>query len=338
MTTIVALAARDFIAVGSDSLATTSAALVDPVQVSNKFFDTSGNLAVDAIGKPLLKHVSQFWDFAALRPVNQLPSVTKVFSLEPYPVAALFAGVARIGDVSTKNLIEQFKDTSSFRANPPRTCQELAQMLRDLIKTIYESEITDEQLRPAMEILLAGYSATHRQPEIYRLLFGWDWARKRFQADVNAEVQRGKYNVVFGGQYDVIQRVVNGIDVHSWLNLKTRCREVLEIYRDKVQADLTAHGYPLSVIPPDPNDSELDLFSKKFGGVTGIFADTSDLSEQAGIDFVRFLITTMIKAQEFSSSMPTVGGEIHLAVITKKSGFQWVAKPYLERAGDTPNS
>jgi hypothetical protein len=184
----------------------------------------------------------------------------------------------------------------------------------------------------------AMYSATHRQPEIYRLLFGWDWARKRFQADVNAEVQRGKYNVVFGGQYDVIQRVVNGIDVHSWLNLKTRCREVLEIYRDKVQADLTAHGYPLSVIPPDPNDSELDLFSKKFGGVTGIFADTSDLSEQAGIDFVRFLITTMIKAQEFSSSMPTVGGEIHLAVITKKSGFQWVAKPYLERAGDTPDS
>lgn len=338
MTTIVALAARDFIAVGSDSLATTSAALVDPLQVSNNFFDTAGNLAVDANGKPLLKHASQLWGLASLRPINQLPSVTKVFPLEPYAAAALFAGVARIGDVSTKNVIEQFKDTSSFRAKASYTSQQLAEMLRDFIKTIYESEITDAQLRPAMEVLVAGYSAAHRQPEIYRLLFGWDWARKQFQADVNAEVPRGKYNVVFGGQYDVIQRVVNGIDVHSWLNLKARCREVLEIYRDKIQADLTAHGHPLSVIPPDPNDSELDLFSKKFGGVTGIFADVSDLSEQAGIDFVRFLIMTMIKAQEFSSSMPTVGGEIHLAVITKKSGFQWVTKPYLERARDTPNS
>jgi hypothetical protein len=338
MTTIVALAARDFIAVGADSLATMSAALVDPLQVSSTFFDQSGNLIVDAAGKPILSHASQIWGLASLRPVNQLPSITKVFSLDPHRAAVLFAGIARVGDVSTKNLVEQFKDSLPFKKGRSSSAEQLAEMLRDFVKNIYETEIANPELRPAMEILLAGYSANHRQPEIYRLLFGWDWSKKQFQAEVNPEVARGSYNVVFGGQYDVIQRVVNGIDVHSWLNLKTRCREVLEKYREKVQTDLANHGHPLTVISPDPNDPELDLFSKGFGGVTGIFADVSDLSEQAGIDFVRFLITTMIKAQEFSSSMPTVGGEIHLAVVTKSSGFQWVTKPYLERAGDTPHS
>jgi exosome complex RNA-binding protein Rrp4 len=34
----------------------------------------------------------------------------------------------------------------------------------------------------------------------------------------------------------------------------------------------------------------------------------------------------MIKAQQFSGSIPTVGGDIHIAIITRANGFVWISK------------
>jgi exosome complex RNA-binding protein Rrp4 len=34
----------------------------------------------------------------------------------------------------------------------------------------------------------------------------------------------------------------------------------------------------------------------------------------------------MIKAQQFSGSIPTVGGDIHIGIITKANGFVWISK------------
>jgi hypothetical protein len=338
MTTIVALAARDFIAVGADSLSTTSAWLTDPMRLAGAFFETTGALRLDNDGKPVLTNMSQIWDQASSVPLNQLPSVTKLFAISGKNAAILFAGASRIGDASVKNIVDQYNDRPPVLPHTSYTIEKLAEDIRDFIRGIYDSEIPQANLRPTMEVLLAGYSSGWRQPEIFRMLFRWDLATNTFRADVDPAVARSKYDVVYGGQYDVIQRVVHGIDVSSYVNLKARCDEVLKVYRDKVEADLQNHGHVLSVVAPNPTDPDLDLFSKRFGGITGISANVSDLSEQAGIEFVRFLITTMMKAQEFSSSIPTVGGEIHLAVLTKNSGFQWVNKPYIQRAGDSPNS
>lgn len=338
MTTTISLAARDFIVIGSDSLATTSMELVNPKEIHNAFFDPAGNLKLDAAGNPLLKSADQIWMHAASRPVNQLPSVTKLFSLDPKRCAALFAGVSRIGDVSVKNLVERFKELSGFKKLKDYTIEEIANSLRDFIVSIYDAEIPAPDQRPMMEILLSGYSNSHRQPEIFRILLQWDWNEQKFVSDVKCEVQRGNYDIQFGGQYDVIQRVVVGIDLKAWHNLQFRCGEILNTYKSKIEADLLAHGHQLAILPPDLADPVLGLFSKDFGGVSGIFANVSDLSEKAGIEFVEFLIMTMIKAQEFSSSIPTVGGDIHLGVLTKSSGFRWVAEPYSGRAGNLSHS
>jgi hypothetical protein len=58
----------------------------------------------------------------------------------------------------------------------------------------------------------------------------------------------------------------------------------------------------------------------------GIASDLANFSEQAAIDMVDFLISVMIKAQEFSNALPTVGGEIHIALISKTHGFKWISK------------
>src|SRR5271154_2350624 len=98
MTTIVSLAARDFIVVGCDSLATTSLDLIYPTDLTNEFFDANGNLKLDSNGQPLLKNTNQIWSRAQSMPVDQLPSVVKLYDLEPIRACFLFAGASRIGD------------------------------------------------------------------------------------------------------------------------------------------------------------------------------------------------------------------------------------------------
>jgi hypothetical protein len=212
--------------------------------------------------------------------------------------------------------------------------QMLAERLRDFIVGIYQTEIPQEDKRPSLEILLSGYSKLFRKPEIFRLIFQWDWGQKQFTTDARQQVAMGDYNVVFGGQYDVIQRVVHGIDFPSWLNLQNRCEEVLKNYKAKIEDDLLVHGHNVVVIPPDPNDADLQLNTS---AISGLFANVADLSEKAGIEFVEFLILTMVKAQEFSASIPTVGGDIHLGLLTKNSGFSWIKSPYSARAGNQPH-
>src|SRR4051794_8133030 len=114
MTTTVSLAARDFIVVGSDSLATTSMNFISAAELDSAFFEPSGDLKVDAAGKPLIADVGLVMDLIQSVPVNQLPSVTKLFELEHINGALLFAGIARIGGVSVKNLVAQFKELPAF--------------------------------------------------------------------------------------------------------------------------------------------------------------------------------------------------------------------------------
>ncbi len=326
MTTTVSLAARDFVVVGCDSLATMSLDLVYPNQITSSFFEADGRLKADADGKPLLNDVGQIWELAQSLPVNQLPSVTKLYDLAPFKAALLFAGAARIGETTIRNLVETFKACEEFSKVQDQEVEQLAEALRLFVLEVYSRELPDEHDRPLMEILLSGYSVGHREPEVWRMLFYFDKATGSFVGEGREEIKRKQYDVTFGGQYDVIQRVVNGIDVASYQGINVRVQEVLEEYHQQIEADLRHSGYSGPVPKPDLKDSRFDPFSKNFGNVSRIFSDIGSLSEQAGINFVYFLINVMINAQEFSNSIPTVGGPVHLAILTKNDGFRWISK------------
>src|SRR5579862_2823061 len=122
MTTILSLAARDFIVVGCDSLATTSVPLAHPQQIIAEFFDANGNLKIAPDGSPVLREPAQIWAKANPKPINQLPSVVKLYDLGvsghttlPSPQACLlFAGAAQIGEITIRNLVETFKAHTEF--------------------------------------------------------------------------------------------------------------------------------------------------------------------------------------------------------------------------------
>jgi hypothetical protein len=49
-------------------------------------------------------------------------------------------------------------------------------------------------------------------------------------------------------------------------------------------------------------------------------------SLQDAIDYAKFLIRTTADYQRFSGSLPNVGGEIDIALVTARRGFQWISQ------------
>ncbi len=61
----------------------------------------------------------------------------------------------------------------------------------------------------------------------------------------------------------------------------------------------------------------------------GPAANYGAFSLQDAIDYAKFLIRTTADFQRFSGELPTVGGEIDIALITNHRGFQWISQKEL---------
>lgn len=327
MTTTVSLAARDFIVVGCDSLATTSVPLIFPGQLTNDFFEPTGELKKGSDGQPLLNNAAQIWERTQRMPVDQLPSVTKLYDLAHYKACLLFAGASRVGETTIRNIVETFKSKKRTKAALAHyTIESIANELKSDIEEVYAKEYPNEVDRPSMEIILSGYSAEYYEPQVLKLTFSYDYASSKFSGDISEQVQRKAYDIVFGGQYDVIQRVVFGVDEPSYYSLRGESVKSMEAYHSEVEEFVKSVHPDIRLPKPNFWDEKYSPFSRNFGGVTRLFSDVGSLSEQAGIDFVHFLVSIMIKAQEFSSSLPTVGGNIHVAMLTKNAPFRWISR------------
>lgn len=55
----------------------------------------------------------------------------------------------------------------------------------------------------------------------------------------------------------------------------------------------------------------------------------ASFSLQDAVDYTKFLIRTTADYQRFSGSLPTVGGDIDVALLTNHRGFQWIAQKEL---------
>ncbi|HEY3661063.1 MAG TPA: hypothetical protein VGK91_07540, partial [Candidatus Udaeobacter sp.] len=142
VTTIVSLAARDFIAVGCDSLATTSTELLAPYDVTSIYFEANGNLKLDAAGKPLLQRASQIWEKAERMPIDQLPSVTKLYDLAPFNACVLFAGASRVGNVTIAHIVDLFVAQRDIRNRKSTyTLEWIAEKFKEFVMKLYDQEV-----------------------------------------------------------------------------------------------------------------------------------------------------------------------------------------------------
>ena len=157
---------------------------------------------------------------------------------------------------------------------------------------------------------------THAETVLYRV---------NVQEDTIVEIfsDESPFGLAFGGQNDWIQRIVFGTDQNNQVRLAQRAQDLLIEYRRLIGEALVNAEITFEVPGPDSWGDKLQLFND--WNLNGLDANIADFSEQNAIDCVDFFIEIMIGVQAVSSRLPTVGGDINIAVI-RKDGFRFVSR------------
>ena len=321
MTTLAALASKDAIVMGTDSLGTVTRRLVDPLELLECFDpEDDFKLKVDDQGKPLLHSFSTLMEQAQAVPYNQLSNVSKLFDLTPLPMGVMFTGITSIGKRTIGKLISEFRQADLvFRKDSEPSNYSVRTVGTRLLKYFrqpYDSTYPQPHARPELELIVGGYDNLSYLPSLYRIDVRKDSIEEIFSSD-------SPFGVAFGGQKDWIQRIVFGTDENNQVRLALRAHELLTDYHQRVSDAIAGAGITFEVPHPDSWGDELNLFNN--WNLQGLDANIADFSEQNAIDCVDFFIEIMIRAQDVSSQLPTVGGDINVAVI-RKDGFRFVSR------------
>ncbi len=305
MTTIIALASKYALVMGADSLGTVTKPMVDARELI-RYFDSDNDFVLKAEGD-VLSHYGQIWDEVEDVPYNQLPNMTKLFQIGKLPVGAMFTGISSIGGRPVRSLLAQFADEHICERNSS-SLDALSDDLLEFLHEHYQRAHPDDSFhRPALELIVGGYDDPPEFPAIHGLDVRENEKAERFG--------QGEFGVAFDGTMDWVQRIVFGTDPKNKIRLAERTQGLMGQYRKQL---LTASG--LSDLP---GPSELDLFDG--WRLEEMDADWEEFSEQNAIDCVDFFLRIMIESQSVSSRLPTVGGDVHIAVI-REDGYYPVTK------------
>lgn len=321
MTTLVALSTKDSLVMGCDSLGTVTTPSVNPWELRD-FFDEQSNIRTDSAGKPLLRKFEQIYEKMQEVPYDQMSHVNKLCSLQPLPMGVMATGITSITDRTIRSLIFELKKTDKGFNDPDKltnfTVKSVAQRILDFIYPLYESEYPQDGFKPHLELIIGGYDKQSQIPCINRILVHENSTKPTLK----------DFGIVFGGEMREIGRIVFGTDASNKYKMMKRNDELLTRYHRLLSDELAKQNISFTLPKPDKYKDELYLFSDEWD-LDGFEARTGDFSEQNAIEFVDFLIDIMIKSQQFSSRLPVVGGEKHIAIITKTGGFRWVSEERL---------
>ncbi len=322
MTTLVALSTKDSLVMGCDSLGTVTRESVNPWDLRREFFDDDFNLRIDSNGNPILKNFHQIYDKVEEIPYDQMTHVNKLCSLHPLPMGVMTTGITSIGDRTIRSLIAEFKKNDKGFKDPDKltnfTVKSVAEKLLDFIYPLYNSEYPEDGFRSHLELIIGGYSKQSQIPSIYRI----------FAHNNLVKTTIPDFGVVFGGEMREIGRIVFGTDSDNKYKMIKRNEELLERYHSLLSNELEKNNVSFELSKPESYKNELYIFSNDWD-LNGFEARFGDFSEQNAIIFVDFFVDIMIKSQQFTSRLPVVGGEKHIAIITKTGGFRFVSEERL---------
>lgn len=333
MTTLVTLATKDAIVMGCDSLGTVTKKLVDPFDLVPEFFDPEADwkLKTDEEGNPILRDFGLVWKKAQTVAFNQMTHVAKLFSLQPLEMGIMTTGIASIGNRTIKSLIQEFKSKSEFgqnRSGSNWAVEEIAGHLLLFFKQYFDKEYAESNVKPELALMLSGYDKEKPFPVIFRIFVDKDKTERVFP-------EEAPFGVAFGGQTQEIQRIVFGTDTLNRIKLIHRVNSLLKKYREFLQQYLKEREIPENLPEIENYVDELNLFNG--WNLDGFDADWGDFSEQNAIACVDFFVSIMINSQQFSSRLPTVGGDVHIGLIRKGKGFRFISKEeYIHEGHITP--
>ncbi len=302
---------------GSDTLGTITRSLLDPRDISEYFETGNGSkLKVDTEGRPLLDELAKIMRRCREVPYNYMTHVEKLFSLAPLEMGMMTAGIAAIGDRTIKNLVAEFKAKDKvFKAKSPNyTLRSVGERMLSFLWGYYIEQYPDANSRPELEMMLCGYDKHRYTPGVLRL-----HVHENRLGDSDYD-----FCLFLGGQTKEIQRLIFGTDVYNKTRLMARGEDLLKRYHALLTEQLAAAGVDFKLKEPEEFGDELKIFHG--WNFEGMAANWSAFSEQNAIECIDFLVKLMINAQQFSTQVPSVGGDVQVAVIKKGSGFTMVSR------------
>ena len=328
MTTLVTLATKDCIVMGCDSLGSTSKKLVDPLELVNFFDEKQGfQLKKDQQDNYVLQSFGDIYKKAKDIPFAHMPHMSKLFDFKPLEMAIMLTGISAIGNRTLKSLIEEFKSTDEIFYKKAKqrnySVNTIASKFTDFISDFYDKEFKNE--KPSLEFLLCGFDKRKALPRVFRIQF----PDKR----ITPENEEGEFGIFLGGQMKEIQRLIFGTDYFNKYKIWLRHFEVLREYRIKCNDYLKMNKVKVEI--PELKEEEItkyDMFTGNWD-LSGFITNWSNFSEQNAIECVSFFVNVMIKSQQFNEGMPTVGGNVHIALISKSKGVRYISKEQYEHEG-----
>ena len=163
-----------------------------------------------------------------------------------------------------------------------------------------------------MELMLGGYDKGKQTPGMVRI-----HVQKNTASKVDYD-----YCIFFGGTTREIQRMLFGIDAVNKARLIRRNKQLLEKYREYIKQYLHNNNIEINVPEAEEMGNDLSLFRDLDMDILQM--NCAAYSEQDAVECAEFLVNTMINSQRFSNQIPSTGGKVQIAAISKQAGFQFV--------------
>lgn len=217
----------------------------------------------------------------------------KIFQIADLPIGAMTYGGGNIGNRSMESFVHEFSQLERQDAAAAKTVEAVTQRLLVFLRGHYDPAFAalPEAQRPVIGFLLGGYSPN--QP----LASEWEFLLPQAQAPV-----RVREDHTVGASW----RGVSFPFTRLFFGLDPRYEQIL-----------TGLGVTPAVMTAFKAAAAEQLTTRvAFDG----------MPIQDAIAFCKYIIDTTIGAATYEIGVPSCGGPVNIAVITR-SGFKWVHEP-----------
>ncbi len=331
MTINIALATSDALVLGCDSVASAREYFLRPFGTGLQR-DSKGELLQDGDGNFTMKF--NFTDLSSVV-TNAWGGVTKMFQIheQPATLVAITAGTAKLNDRPTASYAADFlslADNKDLRRARTLLMPSVSLCARRNDQH-YEGADLPENLRDGPEFLVGGYGDKDDFPSIYRIRTQENDVEKEF--GINGSM--GLSGVSWNGQSDAVERFMRGYDGHLRADIENKTRQELQkasensanTFSEFINDLLAKLGQKL------PEGTKFDLPEMKASTIDwdqyAVGLDYANLPLQEAVNFVGFLVMLQAGKARFARGVATVGGYVHVGVITLKDGFTPLEEPKL---------
>jgi len=326
MTINIGLVTSDALVLGCDSVASTTDFFLDPLKIPWER-NENGKAITDAEGRFSLKF--KYSDFESIV-TNAWGGVTKMFQVHPSPspVVAVTAGLAKLRDRPIASFATEFLASHERRSKKLVNCKTICQHFLEFMRKQYDEHYKDSnlptELRQGPEFLIGGHGRDDAFASLYRL----NVQRK----DIHEHFTNGQCGIAWNGQSDAVERFIRGYDSSLTADVEQKITGELKAYSDKVNQSLAETVNSLldklgqklpegtKVEVPKPPNIQLDWQQYR------VAIEYSNLPLQEAVNLVSFLVNVQAGKGRFARGVATVGGRIHIGVVTKK-GLEVLNEP-----------